>query len=53
MAKQHITPKFSDYTKEVWSEEECKLEVSTDVDNLIKNAVGFYSLLMEWDKADE
>ena len=53
MSKQRTTPSFYEYTKEVWSEEGFKLETPTDVDNLIDNAVGFFSLLINWDESDE
>ena len=53
MAKQRITQEFIDHTKQVWGLNQVDLEDSFDSESVVENAVGFYSLLMEWDKADE
>lgn len=53
MAKQYITKEFINLTNQVWGLNQVDLDDSFDSESVVENAVGFYSLLMEWDKADE
>jgi hypothetical protein len=53
MAKQHISQEFINRTNQVWGLNQFDLDDSFHSESVVENAVGFYSLLMEWDKPDE
>ena len=53
MAKQHLSQEFISHTEEVWGLNQVDFDDLFDSESIVENAVGFYSLLMEWDKADE
>ena len=53
MAKQHLTTDFLEYTKQVWVSENKIAQETFEPEVAIENAVGFFTLLMEWDQKDE